>query len=438
MPMLRVAPLLAGALLLLAGCDLFGDTKVPLPGERLSVLSLQRQLEPDPALAQLEVRLPRPVENPDWPEVGGYPNHVMHHLALGDDPKRVWRSSAGSGDSRDGYILSPPVEAGNRVYTMDAESEVRAFDAATGQRLWAFETRPKDERGRSFGGGVAFADGRLFASTGYGQVIALDPETGKEIWRHPVGAPVRGAPTVADGRVFVVTVENTAEAIAADDGRRLWTHTGTAENAGLLGSASPAVEGDVVVVPYMSGELFALRVENGRPLWSDNLAAARRIDAVSGMADIRGLPVIDRGRVYAISHSGRLAAIDLRTGDRIWEQEIGGTNMPWVAGDFVYVLGNNGDLICLTRRDGRIRWIHELPRYENVERKRGPLLWTGPVLAGDRLIVLASNGVAETVSPYTGEAIGRVEMPDGSYIAPIVAAKTLYVLTNDADLIAMR
>jgi outer membrane protein assembly factor BamB len=249
---------------------------------------------------------------------------------------------------------------------------------------------------------------------------------------------VRGAPTVADGRVFVVTVENTAEAIAADDGRRLWTHTGTAENAGLLGAASPAVEGEVVVVPYMSGELFALRVENGRPLWSDNLAAARRIDAVSGMADIRGLPVIDRGRVYAISHSGRLAAIDLRTGERIWEQEIGGTNMPWVAGDFVYVLGNNGDLICLTRRDGRIRWIHELPRYENVERKRGPLLWTGPVLAGDRLIVLASNGEAETVSPYTGEAIGRVEMPDGSYIAPIVAAKTLYVLTNDADLIAMR
>jgi len=436
--MARVALVLAGVLLLLTGCDLFGDTKVPLPGERLSVLSLQRRLEPDPALAQLEVQLPRPVENSDWPQVGGYPNHVMHHLALGDDPKRIWEADAGSGDSRDGYILSPPVVAGNRVYTMDAESEVRAFDAATGRRLWAFATKPADERGSSFGGGVAFADGRLFASTGYGQVIALDAETGKEIWRHPVGAPVRGAPTVADGRVFVVTVKNTAEAIAADDGRRLWTHTGTAENAGLLGSASPAVEGDVVVVPYMSGELFALRVENGRPLWNDNLAAARRIDAVSGMADIRGLPVIDRGRVYGISHSGRMAAIDLRTGERIWEQEIGGTNMPWVAGDFIYVLGNNGDLVCLTRREGRVRWIHELPRYENVERKRGPLQWTGPVLAGDRLIVLASNGEALTVSPYTGQAIGRVEMPDGSYIAPIVAAKTLYVLTNDADLIAMR
>jgi outer membrane protein assembly factor BamB len=437
--MARVARLLAGALLLLvAGCDWFGDTKVPLPGERLSVLSLQRQLEPDPTLAQLEVALPRPVENSDWPEAGGYPNHVMHHLALGDEPKRVWRADAGAGDSRDGYILSPPVVAGNRVYTMDAESVVRAFDAASGRQLWEFATKPENERGSSFGGGVAVADGRVFASTGYGQVVALDPDSGKEIWRHSVGAPVRGAPTVADGRVFVVTVENTAEAMAAEDGRRLWTHTGTSENAGLLGSASPAVEGGVVVVPYMSGELYALRVENGRPLWSDNLAAARRIDAVSSLADIRGQPVIDRGRVYAISHSGRLAAIDLRTGDRIWEQEIGGTNTPWVAGDFVYVLSNGGELICLMRRDGRVRWIHELPRYENPERKRGPLQWSGPLLAGDRLIVLASNGEALSVSPYTGQAIGRVEMPDGSYLPPVVAEKTLYVLTNDADLVAMR
>jgi outer membrane protein assembly factor BamB len=362
----------------------------------------------------------------------------MHHLALGDDPKRVWRVDVGTGDSRDGYILSPPVVVGNRIYAMDARSRVRAFDAATGKRLWEIETKPEEERGRSFGGGVAVADGRVFVSTGYAQVLALDPETGKEIWRQPVGAPVRGAPTVADGRVFVVTVENTSEALAADDGHRLWTHTGTAETAGLLGSASPAVEGGVVVVPYMSGEIFALRVENGRPLWTDNLAAARRIDAVSGLADIRGQPVIDRGRVFAISHSGRMVAIDLRTGDRIWEQEIGSTNMPWVAGDFIYVLGNNGEVLCLTRRDGRIRWIHELPRYENVQKKRGPLQWAGPVLAGDRLIVLASNGEALSISPYTGQALGQIEMPDGSYIAPIVADKTLYVLTNDADLIAMR
>jgi outer membrane protein assembly factor BamB len=435
--MARFAPLLACALLL-AGCGWFGDTKTRLPGERLSVLSLQRQLEPDPALAQLEVRLPRPVENGNWPEAGGFPNHVMHHLALGDDPKRVWRASAGSGDSRDGVILSAPVVAGDRIFTMDAESLVRAFDAATGRRLWEFDTKPEAERGRGFGGGVAVAGGRVFVSTGYAQVIALDPDTGKEIWRQAVGAPVRGAPTVADGRIFAVTVENTTEALAVEDGHRLWTHTGTAENAGLLGSASPAVEGDVVVVPYMSGELFALRAENGRPLWNDNLAAARRVDAVSSMADIRGEPVIDRGRVFAVSHSGRMAAIDLRTGDRVWEQEIGGTNTPWVAGDFIFVLGNNGELICLTRRDGRIRWIFQLPRYENPEKKRDPLQWTGPVLAGDRLIVLASNGEALSVSPYTGKAIGRIEMPDGSYNAPIVADKTLYVLTNDADLVAMR
>jgi len=336
-----------------------------------------------------------------------------------------------------------PVVVDGVMYVSSAWSKVFALDAKTGKEIWRDDPRVPGPAALPLccdvvNRGVAVYKGRVYVGTIDARLIALDAETGKEIWRHPVGAPVRGAPTVADGRVFVVTVENTSEAIAADDGRRLWTHTGTAENAGLLGSASPAVEGDVVVVPYMSGELFALRVENGRPLWTDNLAAARRIDAVSGMADIRGLPVIDRGRVYGISHSGRMAAIDLRTGERIWEQEIGGTDTPWIAGDFIFVLGNNGELVCLTRRDGRVRWIFQLPRYENPEKKRGALQWSGPVLAGDRLILLASNGEAMTVSPYTGEALGRVEMPDGSFIPPVVAEKTLYVLTNDADLIAMR
>jgi outer membrane protein assembly factor BamB len=159
---------------------------------------------------------------------------------------------------------------------------------------------------------------------------------------------------------------------------------------------------------------------------------------MSTLADIRGLPVIDRGRVFAVSHSGRLVSIDLRTGERAWEQEVGGTATPWVAGDFVYVLSNEGELICLTRRDGRVKWVQGLPRYENPEKKRRPLQWTGPILAGDRLVVVASNGEVLSLSPYTGEALGRVEVSDGTYIPPVLAGETLYILTNDADLIAMR
>ncbi len=430
-------------LMALTGCSwfdgLFDDSsKTPLTGERISVLSLERRLEPDPSLAQVDVRLPRPDENPDWPQAGGYPNHAMQHLALGDNVKRIWSSSVGDGAHRYGRVIAQPIVAKGKVFALDAIDEVYALDAATGRRAWTFDTQPDGARANTYGGGLAFDSNQLYVATGYGQLIALNPDTGKELWRQQLSAPVHGAPTVADGRVFAVTVNNQLDVMAADDGRRLWTHNGIPETAGLQGDASPAVEGDIVVVPYSSGEVFALRVENGRPVWTDNLATSRRFDAVSTMADIRGRPVIDRGRVLAISHSGRLVSIDLRTGERVWEQEIGGVHSPWVAGDFVYVLTNEGEVVCLARQDGRVRWVQGLPRYENEKKKKDPIQWAGPVLGGDRLIVVGSNGDALSLSPYTGKALGRVDLPDGTFIAPVLAGNTLYVLTEDADLVALR
>jgi outer membrane protein assembly factor BamB len=426
--------------LLLAGCEDLGlsKKKAKLEGTRLSVLTLEKQLEPDPEIASLEVRLPRPTTNGQWPQAGGFPNHVMQHLELPDRLKQAWTADVGAGASRYSQVMNTPIVADNRVYAMDGKSEVSAFDATTGRRVWQFDVTPKDDDSQGFGGGVAFAEGVLYVTTGFGQVVALDAASGKEVWRTSLPSPMRGAPTVSDGRVFVVTIENQLFALSAGDGQRLWDHQGIPETADLLGGASPAVEGEVVVVPYSSGELVALRVENGRVVWTDNLSATRRFDAISTLGDIRGRPVIDRGRVFAISHSGRLVSIDLRTGERAWEQEISGESSPWIAGDFVYVLSSEGDLVCLTRLDGRVRWVTSLDRYEDTEKKRGVIRWTGPVLAGDRLIVVSSNAQALSISPYTGEPLGRIELPERSYLSPVIANDALYLMTDSAELIAMR
>jgi outer membrane protein assembly factor BamB len=423
---------------MLAACDWFSEKKQPLPGERISVLSLDRQLEPDPELSKIPITLPPPVVNADWPEAGGYPNHAMQHLSLPDRLSEAWRTSIGEGASRYTRVLSQPVVAKGRVYAMDGGVQVSALDTATGSRLWQVDLKPEDERGNSFGGGVAFWNDRLYVSTGYAQVLALDPADGKVIWKSAVSAPIRSGPTVADGRVFVVTVDNELIVLSADDGRRLWTHSAIPETASLLGSASPAVEGEVVVAAYSSGEIYALTVENGRPLWSDNFSNTRTVNAVSSLADIRGRPVLDRGRVFAASHSGRIAAIDLRSGDRAWEQEFGGVHSPWVAGDYVYVLSNDNELVCLTRNAGKIRWVRQLPSYENEKKRKNPITWAGPVLGSDRLIVLSSAGDAISISPYTGEPLGRQEMASGGYMSPVIADNALYVLTDDAKLSAYR
>src|SRR5207249_4883785 len=210
---------------------------------------------------------------------------------------------------------------------------------------------------------------------------------------------VTSQPVIAGGRIFSITDDNELNALSTEDGRRLWSHNGIPETAGLLGGASPAVEGEVVIAPYSSGELFALRVENGRAVWSDSLAASRAVNAVAGLADIRGRPVIDRGKVFAVSHSGRMASIDLRSGDRVWEQQIASSHSPWVVGDYVFVLANDNQLVCLTRGEGKVRWASQLRRYENEAKKSDPIVWAGPVLGGNRLIVLSSLGEAVFVTP---------------------------------------
>lgn len=428
----------AVVMLAVTGCSSWmGENQAPpLPGKRISVLANDRALEPDLALA--EIKLPKPLDNDDWPQVGGYSHHAMHHMVTNPDLRRAWSSGIGSGSSSGARLLTQPVVAEGKIFTLDTSSRLSAYDMKNGDRLWRYRISPNSEEDDYTGGGIAYENGRIYVATPYAQVMAFDAKSGRGIWRENVSAPVRGAPTVRGGRVFVITIDNQTHALAADDGRPLWTHSGLSEAASLLGGASPAVDGDVVVVPYSSGELYALRIENGGVLWQDSLAGIRRTDQASSLTDIRGLPVIDRGRVFAISNSDLMVAVDLRTGKRLWDRPIGGIQTPWVAGDYLFVITNSYELAAMEAKTGNIKWVLPLQRWEDEEDREGRVLWTGPVLASDRLVVTSSHGWAVAVSPYTGQPLGRVEMPDGVTIAPVVAQKSLLFLTEDADLVVYR
>jgi outer membrane protein assembly factor BamB len=440
----RPLRLVAACALVLAvsGCSLvedwFEEEEEPLPGERVSVLLDDEVIEPDPAVAGLQVSLPRPEANPEWPQAGGGPLHNPQHLQLNDSPRLAWTLDLGEGEDDDAKILAQPVVAGGRVFAMDARSMVTAADAGNGRRIWQVDLEPEEEEDGYFGGGVAASGGRVFVTTGFGRVFALEASSGSIVWEQNAGAPLRASPTVADGRVFVVTLDNELVALDVESGEELWRHTGIQEIAGLVGAAAPAVSGDVVVVPYSSGEIFALLADRGRVLWSDGLMTARRSAQVASLAHIRSMPVVDRGTVIAVGHSDRMAAIDLRRGLRVWEQEIGGIDMPWVAGNFIYVLTNDSQVICLTRDRGQIRWVHQLRRFEDEQDLEDPIVWTGPVVAGDRLVLANDQGEAISLSPYSGERLGQIDLPGPIAVAPAVANNTLYLVTEGGTLLAYR
>ena len=272
-----------------------------------------------------------------------------------------------------------------------------------------------------------------------GEVLGLNASSGTEVWRQSLDLPLRAAPTVADGRLIVVSADNQLYALDGQTGRPSWRHAGFFEGTGLLGGPSPAVADGVVVVPYSSAEVFGLLLDNGRPLWSDTVQRPRRTEALAQINDIDGYPVIDGERVYVAGYGGQMAAIELRRGVRVWDLDLGSTQAPWLAGDFVYVLTTRGEVVCLLRENGRVRWVSPLPRLTDPDDPAStPITWTGPLLIGDRLLIAGSHGEAVTMSPYNGEILGRLDLPGPVLIPPIAAGGTVYILTEDAQLLAYR
>lgn len=437
-----LSSLLLPVLLLTAGCSKFenvfttGDP--PLTGERISILQLQKELTPAPEAQQTPITLPDAWTNKFWPQAGGYPNHVLGQVTLGENLKEVWTSDIGAGGDRRDPLISPPIVADGLVFTLDTDGEIAAFDLAKGDRKWRVSSIMKDEENTGgLGGGVAYASGKLYVTNGYKQLECFNAATGALLWRVPLPAPARATPTVTDDKIYLITLDNRLMVFQASDGTAVWNYAGIAETTNILGSVSPAVDASIVVLPQSSGEIFGLRAENGQMVWQDNLSTVSHTTTLSSISDIRGQPVIDQNLVFASSYSGRMVALDAVSGQRVWQKDIGSAEMPWVAGDTVYVVSTEQQLIALARQTGDIRWVTQLPRYDG-DSKDKPIVWTGPVLAGGRLLLASNHEELVEVSPLDGKILKTTELPGSVTIAPIVADNTLLILTGSGKLAAYR
>jgi outer membrane protein assembly factor BamB len=428
------------ALAALSGCGIFkgGDKKTPVVGERVPILTSEADGEVDPALAGQAIILPQQYANPIWSQPGGNPAKSMGHLALGAQPVRAWSKSIPGGTNRI-RLGASPVVADGRLYVSDINGVVRAMDAATGADIWQAQTAEGDGNSNArFGGGVSVEGQRLYAANGLGDVVAMNAADGSIVWRVKPGGPLRGAPTVANGQLYVVTQDNQLFALDQGDGRTLWTQSGSLETQGVFGVAAPASAQGTVVAGFSSGELNAYRYENGRTVWADSLSRTSISTSVSSLADIDAEPVIDQGRVYAVGQGGRMVAVEILSGQRLWEQNLAGISTPWVAGEWIFVVTDDARLICLSRGNGRIRWITQLPRWRNEKKSTGPIHWVGPVLAGDRLYLASSRGAITAVSPTDGTIGTTIETKASYTLPPLVANNMLYLLDESGTLTAYR
>lgn len=433
-------PLAALALTALGGCGIFkgGDKKTPVVGNRVPILVAESGTDVDPALAGQDVLLPAAAPNDSWSQPGGSASKAMGHLALADQPTRAWSVKIPGGNTRV-RLGAAPVVAGGRLYVVDVEGVVHAFDASTGAAVWKSPTaKGEDKQPARFGGGVSIEGDRVFATNGLGEVVAFNAADGAELWRAKPGGPLRGAPGVGLGDIFVLSQDNQLFALNAADGKTVWTQSGSLEAQGVFGVAAPAIAQGTVVAGFSSGELNAYRYENGRTLWGDSLSRTSMSTSVSALADIDAEPVIDQGRVFAVGQGGRMVSLEIVSGQRIWEQNIAGISTPWLAGEWLFVVDSEARLFAMARGTGRVRWIGNLGRWRNEKKKKGPIGWVGPVLAGNRLWALSSQGTIAAVNPADGSVAARIETKGSFTLPPVVANSTLYTLSDEGELSAYR
>ena len=408
------------------------------PGERIPVLSLNQSLEPAAALKGVDFAIPAPVARTDWPLPGGTPEQSVEHTDAAPSFQIAWRRKFGVASSRRAHVTATPIVADGRMYVMDGQASVFALDPGTGREIWRRNLAPAERRSRdkeAFGGGLAYADGSLFVTSGYRFMAALDAATGSEKWRTASEAPIHGAPTVSGGRAFAISVTDELKAYDTATGAVAWTYQAIEEPARVLAASSPAMTGDIIVAPFASGEITALNPANGTDIWNDVLSLTNRNNALSEIRDIAGRPVIYRGDVLAGSHAGLFAAVDIRTGQRRWSLPTTTVTTPLPAGDVVYVVSQAGEVICIARDSGQVYWVVDL---NAGLKKKQRTIYGSPILASNRLIVVSERGDAIALDPKTGARTKTLRLGSPAFVSPIAVNGTVYVMTDNAELVAIR
>ncbi len=422
----------------LAGCSgsgvdlggLLGSDQKPLAGQREAVNTEGGVLAPDPELLAQPNPIPAARQNASWPQAGGNASHALGNLSASRQPKLAWSVDAGKGSSDEGRLTAQPVVANYRIYVLDSQSRVAAFSTSGGQKVWSVSLKPKDEEaGGGVGGGLAYEGGRLYVTTTFGELASMDAARGSLFWRKRLEVPVRAAPTVSGGKVFVAGVNNEVQALSINDGSSLWKYQGVGEQAARAASTSAAVSGNTVVVPLTTGEILAFDTSSGLSNWGDALSGSSRFSGASVLTDIAGRPVIQDGRVYAIAHAGSMGAFDLRSGEILWSLAVSGTETPWLAGEYLYTIVNKNVLAAVSKTKGRPRWSYRLSEGGT---------WAGPVMGNGLLIAASGEGSLVFVSAETGRPANTISLGEPTFIAPLIAGNTIYVLTDEATLKAFR
>lgn len=328
----------------------------------------------------------------------------------------VWTAQVGASPA-----TATPVVVGGRVYLAGGAGTVVAIDAETGRDVW------RTSLATPLATGVGSDGDTAAVITRDNSLVALS--SGQERWRVQLPAQVFTAPLVAGKRVFVVTAERTVLAYDGATGARLWTQSRPGEPLVLRQGGVLLAVGDTLVVG-LSGRLTGLNPQNGAVRWEAPIATARGTNEVERLVDLVG-PVSRVGdSVCARAYSAAVGCVDAVRGGVAWTQV--GRGATGLGGDEQLVFGTESDgrVRAWQRTSGTAAWTSERLKYREL---------SAPLAVGRVVAVGDGGGFLHLLSREDGSELTRLTT-DGSAVigSPVVAGQVLVVQTRNGGVFAWR
>jgi outer membrane protein assembly factor BamB len=305
-----------------------------------------------------------------------------------------WEAKLGDGASDQYLQLAPVIQHGNG-YVADLHGHVAAFAVDTGKVLWQHDT------GLLFASAPSISDKLLLLGTSHGEVVALDISTGEIRWQSTVSSEVLAPPQAARGIVVVRCVDGNLYGLSLANGAQLWVADQRTPALTLRGTSTPIIAGDIVLSGYDTGRLVAYTLQTGKVLWQTTVAASQGRTDLERMIDIDGDPIVVDDIVYVIAYQGRLAAVQVATGQIIWTRDLDSYVGMSIDAYRIYVTATDGVLWALDRNNGSTLW-----KQDGLVRRA----LTRPQLQKQFIIVGDLNGYLHWLTRDTGKLVARTRL----------------------------
>ena len=335
--------------------------------------------------------------------------------------KKRWSTSVGDGQGKGFFKIRPALSEGV-LYVASSEGEVAAIDAVDGDKRWSVSLE------RPLSGGVGYHAGGLYLGGADGSVLQLSADDGSMVWEATVSGEVLAAPAVSDDWIIVQTYDGKLLGFETGSETPTWTYTSDVPVLTLRGTSTPLLIGDNAIAGFGDGKVVAIDLDSGNVSWESRIGIPQGGSEIDRIVDIDGVMTVQGIELFVSSYQGRVAALDIRTGRKLWQQNVSSVTGTSVGFGNVYVADVDGTVSAFLRNGQGARW-------QNIELGYRELSRPTPVKSYVATVDL--EGYLHLLSQVDGVIVGRLKIAGGPARADMISDNgRLFILDDDGKLSA--